>query len=98
MEASPLDAVLGQPTLNSIRNLVDQLAAFASHFAATGWEGKHGFLPLVLTETKTFLADWNQDLDCGRIKNPELLNPKIWYDTKGWQLLQLQEDHKVNWK
>ena len=60
--------------------------------------GKHGFLLPVLTETKIRLATRNQDLDCGRIKNPELLNPKIEDNTKRRKLLQFQEDHKFNWE
>ena len=56
MGAVPLDAIVGQPTLNSVRPIVNQFAAFASHFATTEWGGKHGFLTLVLTGTKMRLA------------------------------------------
>ena len=35
MEAVPIDAVAGQPTLQSARHLAEQLATFASHFATT---------------------------------------------------------------
>ena len=97
MEAVPLDAIVGQPTLNSVRHLVNQLAAFASHFSTTEWGGKDSFLPLMLTETKMHLAAGIQDLECTCIKRPELLNPKIEDNTKGRKLLQIQEDHKVNW-
>ena len=62
--------------------------SFASHFANTKWEVKHGFLLLVLTKTKVRLADGNQNFDCERIKNTELLNPKIEDDTKGRNILQ----------
>ena len=87
MEAVPLDAIVGQPTLNSVCHLVNQLTP--------EWGGKDGFLPLVLTETKMHLAAGIQDLECTRIKRPKLLNPKIEDNTKGRKLLQLQEDHKV---
>ena len=98
MGAVPLDAIVGQPTLNSVRPIVNQFAAFASHFATTNWGGKHDFLPLVLTETKMHISAGIQDLECGCIKRPELLNPKIEDETKGRGILQLQEDHKVNWQ
>ena len=52
----------------------------------------------MLTETKMCLAAGDQNLDCRRIKNTDFLNPKLEDDTKGRKLLQLQEDHKVNWK
>ena len=96
IEAVPINAILGQTTLNSGRHLFNQIADFVSYFSTTEWEGKHGFLPLVLVETKIRLAAGNQDLDCGRIKNPELLNPKIEDNTKGRKILQFQEYHKFN--
>ena len=98
MEAVPLDAILRHPILNSVQHLIDHPAAFAINLATTKWGGKHGFLQLVLIETKMCLAARNQDLEHGHIKRPELLNPKIVYDTKGRDLLQFQEYHKVNWK
>ena len=60
--------------------------------------GKHGFLLPVLTETKIRLATRNQDLDCGRIKNPELLNPKIEDNNKGREIPHFQKDQKVKWQ
>ena len=63
MEAVPLNKILGQHNLNSIRHLVKYLTTFASHLATTKWGGKHGFLPLVLTKTKIRLAAGNQNLN-----------------------------------
>ena len=31
MEAVPLNEIVGQPTLNSVQQLIDQIATFASH-------------------------------------------------------------------
>ena len=98
MASVPLEEIVGQSTLNSVQHFVYQLAAFASHFATTEWGGKQGFLPLMLTETKIRLAAGIQDLECGRIKRPEILNPKIEDNTKGCNILQLQEDHKIHWQ
>ena len=96
IEAVPIYSIVGQPTLNYIQHPVKQNAAFASHFATTKCVGNHGFLPLVITETKMCIAYQNQKLDCERIKNTELLNPKIEEDTKGSELLRFQEEHRVN--
>ena len=63
MEAVPLNAIVGKPTLNSILHLVKQLTSFTILFETTEWEGKHALLPLVLTETKMRLADGNHNLD-----------------------------------
>ena len=63
MEAAPLDAILGQPTLHSVQHLFDQLATFARHFATTKWGGKHRFLLLVLSEANMRPATGNINLD-----------------------------------
>ena len=95
MEAVPLDAIVLQPILNSVRHLVEQFANFASHLETTKWGDKHGFPPLVLSEDKMRLAAGYNNLDCKWLAKPNLLNPRIEGDTKGRKLLQLQEDQKV---
>ena len=52
MEAVPLDAIMGQPKIKSVRHLINQLSTFASPFATTKWVVKHGFLRLVLMEAR----------------------------------------------
>ena len=98
MESILLDAIVGQPTLNSVRHLSEHLTTFASHFATTKWGVKHGLLPLILRKAKICLAAGDNSLDCERLDKPELLNPKIEDGTKGHELLQLQEDQKVEWQ
>ena len=68
MESVPLNAIFGQPTLNSVQHLIYQLATFTSHFATTKWGGNHGFLPLVLSDTKMQLDARNNNLDCKRLE------------------------------
>ena len=97
-ESILLNTTVGQPTLNSVQHLVEQLANFASHFATTKYCGKHGFLLLVLSEAKMQLATGDNNLDCERLNKTELLKPRIADSNKGRQLLQLQEDQKVDWK
>ena len=69
MKAVPLNAIVNQPTLNSVQHLVEQLTAFASHFTTTKWGGKHEFLLLVLSEAKMRQAARNNNLDCERPRN-----------------------------
>ena len=69
-----INVIVVQYTLNSVWNLVNQLAAFARNFATTKWGGKYDFLPLVLTETRIRFAAGNHNLNCMRLENPELLN------------------------
>ena len=98
MEAVPLDNIFGQPTLHSVRHLVEQITTFASHLATTKWGGKHGFLPLVLSEAKMRPADGNSNLECKHIKKPELLNQIIEDITKGREILQFQAEQKIEWQ
>ena len=83
MEAIPIKKIVGQPSLDSVRHLVDQLATFASHFATTKWVGKHEFLPLVLSKAKMRLAAGDNSLDCKWVDNTDILNPRIKEATKG---------------
>ena len=52
MVAVLIDPIVGQPTLSAVRTLIEQLAAFASHFNTTTWGGRHSYLPLVLDQEK----------------------------------------------
>ena len=98
MEAVLLNSIVGQPNLNSVQHLVEQIADFTSHFGTTKWGGKHGFLPLILSKAKVRLAARDKTLDCKRLANPDILNPKMDDNKKGRNILQIQEDQRVQWK
>ena len=70
MEAAPLESIVGQPTLHSVRHLVEQLATFASHFATTKWGGNHWFLTIVLSKANMRLSTGKDNLYCKRLKKP----------------------------
>ena len=80
----PLDAIVGQPTLQSMGQLIEKLETFASHFATTKWGGKHGLLPLVLSKAKMKPAAGNNNLDCKSLNKPELINQRTEDITHGW--------------
>ena len=98
MEAVPLDAIVGQPTLRYVQHLVEYLVTFASHFATTKWGGNHGFLPLILSEAKVQPTARNSNIDCERLKKPDFLNPIIEDSTQGREILQFQADQEVEWQ
>ena len=98
MEAALLDAIVWKPNFYPMQHFVEQLVAFASHFATTKWGGKHGFFPLVLGEAKMQPAAKSINIDCKRIKKPDLLNPRIKDSTQGLERLQFQADQKVEWQ
>ena len=83
MEYFPLNEIVGQTTLNSVRRLIERLTTFESHFTTTKWGSKNGFLPLVFSETKMRLATGDNNLDCERLANTELIKPKIEDNTEG---------------
>ena len=77
MGAVPLNEIMGQPTLKSVRHPAKQLATFASHCATIKWGGKHNFLPFVLSKTKARFTAMDKNFDRKLIAKPNLLNPKI---------------------
>ena len=55
-EAVPLNAILGYPTLKSVDTFLDSLRPSQAILQPPNEGGKHGFLLLVLTETKMRLV------------------------------------------
>ena len=51
-EANPLDHVIGQLNLGSVRQMVDQLAVIVINFSTTQWVGNHGYPPSSLARPK----------------------------------------------
>ena len=43
------------------------------------------------------LVTTDRSLNCARLKRPSLIHPNLANDTKGQDLVQLQEDHKLRW-
>ena len=64
MVAVPVDPIVSQPTLPTVRTLVEQLTAFAFHFDTTTWGGHHGYLLLVLNQQKRRLVTTDYSLNC----------------------------------
>ena len=95
MEAVPLDAIVGQPTLHSMQHLIEHLAKYASHLATTRLGGKYGSPPLVLSKAHMRPAAGKNNLDCEQLKKTELTNPRIDDRTQGRELLQLQAEQKI---
>ena len=92
------DQVIGQPTSASIQFLVTQLAEVASSFSTRQWKGDHGCLALVLSEIEMRFTTNITDLDCSRLAQPAIINPAITDETKGRELLKLQEEQKTLWQ
>jgi hypothetical protein len=92
------DQMIGQPTSTSIQLLITQLAEVACSFSTRQWKANHGCLTLVLDETEMRFTSGITSLDCGPIAQPATINPAILDETKGWELLKLQEKQKTLWQ
>ena len=71
-EAAPLDCIVGQPSLPSVRLLVVQLAPIAANIPKTQWGGQHGHLKMVLGRVKFRVGIENNALDSAPIPRPSL--------------------------
>ena len=76
-EADPIDRLIGQPNLGSVFQMVDQLAAIVSSFPTTQWGGNHGYLPLILCQTKMHLLAKDNNLTCTKNTIPDKTSSKI---------------------
>ena len=92
------DKMIGQPSSTSIQLLITQLAEVASSFSTRQWKGNHGCLALVLDETEMRFTSGINNLDCSAIAQPATINPAITDETKGRDLLKLQEEQKTLWQ
>jgi hypothetical protein len=50
MLAKPLDAIVGQPTTESMDRMTEQIAQMVAPVKTTAWGGLHGSLALVLDD------------------------------------------------
>ena len=77
LEAVPFDPLIGQPTRHSVSHLINQLAGFTSYFSSSHWEGRHGYLSLVLSDAEMRLVTGDASLDCSRLPLPARINARI---------------------
>ena len=59
--------------------------------------GRHGYILIVLSQDKMRVIGNNYHLECRCINKPELVKPLITTETKGRDLLKLQEDQLALW-
>ena len=84
--------IVNRVNFHTVQQLQEELADFASFFPSTSWREEHDYLLLVIVQDKMRFVANNYHLDCRRIEKNKLVNPKITSDTKGRDLLKLQED------
>ena len=82
----------------SIQLLITQIYEVAIIFPTHQWKGHCGCLVLILNESKMRLLTVNNDLARRPIPKRDAVNPLIANDTKGRDLIILQEDQKTLYK
>ena len=90
--------MVNKVNFHTIQQLREELADFAIFFPSTAWGRDHGYIPLLLGQDKMRVVANNNHLDCCQIDKPELVNPAITSDTKGRDLLKLQEEQLALWE
>ncbi len=99
--ANPLDRIVGQPSISSVRLLVEQLAKIVASFKTTQWGGKHGHLKLALGIKKYKLVIKDPDLsevDFGKIQEPSLASEKFKEKDDANAVEKKKAAHKVLWR
>ena len=99
--ANPLDRIVGQPSISSVRLLVKQLAKIVPSFKTTQWGGKHGHLKLALGIKKYKLVIIDPDLsevDFGKIQEPSLASDKFKENDDANAVEKKKAAHKVLWR
>ena len=71
-DAATITRVIGQPSLTSVRALVDELAKIAAGCKTSKWGGKHGHLKVVLGMEKYRLVLAQPNLDCTVAAKPAI--------------------------
>ena len=91
----PLDKVIGQPTMKTWQHAREQICKIVAQVKSTHWGGRHGHLPLVLTdgEFQTITGDPTSTTD--RQNKPPLVHPLIDNNTTTLERAQLNASQSI---
>ncbi len=95
MLAKPLDAIVGQPTTESMDRMMEQKAQIVTPVTTTAWGGLHGSLALVLDDTDFSRVTKNIVTLAAPLSKPTTVNPKIDKLSTPYEILTLQEEMKT---
>ena len=97
-DAATITRVVGQPSLTSVRSLVDELAKIAAGCKTSKWGGKHGHLEVVLGMEKYRLVLAHPDLDCTVAAKPAVASTYFKAGEDANAVERKKEAHKVLWQ
>ena len=97
MNATAIDKMIGEPTLVTYRILFDQLAMSASSVKTNQWGGRHGHLPLLVSDAQfVTITGIATAVTTKRIK-PARVDPRINGNTSNYDRLRYtrEQDEKI---
>ena len=92
-----IDKLIGEPTLVTYRNLFDQLAIAAAAVKTNQWGGRHGHLPLLVSDTQFVTVSGSATAVTTKRVKPALVDPCINGNTSNYNRLKYtcEQDEKI---
>jgi hypothetical protein len=95
MSAKPLDAIVGQPTTDSMDRMMEQMAQMVTPVKTTAWGGLHGSLTLIFDDADYAMVTKNIVTSSAPLNKPTMINPRINKLSNPYEILTLQEEMKT---
>ena len=97
-DVATITRVVGQPSLTSVRCLVDKLAKIVARCKTLKWGGKHGHLKVVLGKEKYRLVLAQPNLDCTVAAKMSVASTDFRAGEDANAAERKKEAHKVLWR
>jgi hypothetical protein len=97
-DAATITRIVGQPSLTSVRLLVDELAKIVAGCKTSKWGGKHGHLKVVLGKDKYRLVLAQPELDCTVVGKPSIAPTDFVAGDDANSVEKKKAAHKILWR
>jgi hypothetical protein len=94
MAAKPLDVIVGQPTMETMNKMVEQMAQMVATVKTTTWGGRHGSLALVLNDADYLSITKAKITSIKPVNQPDTINKGITATSTPLEILTFQEETK----
>ena len=91
MVAKPLDIIVGQPTTETMNEIVEQMAQMVALVKTIAWGGLHGSLALVLDDTDYSSITKAKITSTKPVNQPDTINKGITATSTPLEILTFQE-------
>jgi hypothetical protein len=94
MAAKPLNVIIGQPTTETMSNMVEQMAQMVAPVKTTAWGGCHGSLALVLDNADYSSITKAHIISTTPVTQMDTINKSIMATSTPLEILTFQEETK----